>query len=78
MYKRQDRVRDICRTAGLDLADNGLRHMFISARIAVTGNVAATALEAGNSPAICHRSYRELVRKEEAEAWFNVRPAEGE
>lgn len=70
-----DRIRDICRTAGLDLADNGLRHMFISARIAVTGNVAATALEAGNSPAICHRSYRELVRKEEAEAWFNVRPS---
>ena len=69
-----DRIRDICRTADLDLADNGLRHMFISARIAVTGNVATTALEAGNSPAICHKSYRELVRKEEAEAWFDVRP----
>lgn len=69
-----DRIRDICRTADLDLADNGLRHMWISARVAVTGNVAETALEAGNSPSIIHQSYRELVRKDEAADWFAVAP----
>jgi integrase len=69
-----DRVRDICRTANLRLAKNGLRHTFISARIAVTGDVAATSLEAGNSPAMVHAHYRELLRRDEGEAWFAVAP----
>jgi integrase len=69
-----DRVRDICRTAGLDLADNGLRHSWISARVAITSNVPEVALDAGNSPRVIHQHYRELMRKDEAEAWFAVRP----
>lgn len=69
-----DRLRDICRTAGLDLADNGFRHSWISARVMVTGNVNETSLEAGNTPSILHRHYRELMRKDEAEAWFAVAP----
>lgn len=70
-----DRIRDICRTAGLDLADNGLRHSYISARVVILGNVAATALEAGNSPSIIHQHYRELMRKDEAADWFAVAPS---
>lgn len=69
-----DRIRDICRTAHLDLADNGLRHSFISARVGVTSNVPEVALEAGNSPAMIFAHYRELLRKDEAEAWFSVFP----
>jgi integrase len=65
-----DRIRDICRTAELRLAPNGFRHTWISARVAVTGNVSETSLEAGNSPRVLHRHYRELMRKDEAEAWF--------
>jgi integrase len=65
-----DRIRDICRTAGLDLADNGFRHSWISARVAVTSNINETSIEAGNTPTILHRHYRELMRREEAEAWF--------
>jgi integrase len=65
-----DRIRDICRTSGLDLADNGFRHSWISARVAVTGNVNETSIEAGNTPSVLHRHYRELMRKDEAEAWF--------
>ena len=72
-----DRIRDICRTAKLDLADNGLRHSFISARVVVTGDVPATSLEAGNTPRMIHGHYRELLRKDEAEAWFAVAPAKG-
>ena len=69
-----DRLRDICRTAGLDLADNGFRHTWISARVALTGNIPETSLEAGNTPQIVNRHYRELMRKDEAEAWFAVSP----
>ena len=69
-----DRIRDICRTAGLDLARNGFRHSWISARVAVTGNIPETAIEAGNSPSILVRHYRELLRKDEAAAWFAVLP----
>lgn len=72
-----DRIRDICRTAKLDLADNGLRHSFISARVVVTGDIPATSLEAGNTPTMIHQHYRELLRKDEAEAWFAVAPAKG-
>jgi integrase len=65
-----DRIRNICRTAKLDLADNGFRHSWISARVAVTGNVNETSIEAGNTPGVLHRHYRELMRKDEAVAWF--------
>jgi hypothetical protein len=40
--------------------------------LAQTGNVAETALEAGNSPTIIFQHYRELFTKAEGEAWFNV------
>lgn len=70
-----DRIRDIARTAGLDLANNGFRHSFISARVVVTGNVHETAMEAGNSPKVLHRHYRELLRPDEAAAWFSVSPS---
>ena len=71
-----DRIRDIARTAGHDLADNGFRHSFISYRVAVTGNIPETSIEAGNSVAMIHRHYRELATKTEAEAWFGITPAE--
>jgi integrase len=72
-----DRIRDICRTAKLILAENGFRHSWISARVAVTGNVNETSIEAGNTPTVLHRHYRELMRKEEAEAWFAEPVAKG-
>lgn len=70
-----DRIRDICRTANLDLADNGFRHSWISARVVVTGNIPETALEAGHSVQTLHAHYRELMRKDEAADWFAVRPS---
>jgi len=72
-----DRIRDICRTAGLDLAENGFRHSWISARVHVTGDVNGTSLEAGNTPRVLHQHYRELMDDDEARAWFEVTPAGG-
>jgi integrase len=51
---------------------NGLRHSFISYRVAVIKNVAEVALEAGNSPAMIFSNYRELVTPQDAEAWFAI------
>lgn len=53
---------------------NGLRHSFCSYRLAITQDAAKTALEAGNSPQMIFRHYRELTTEEEAKEWFNVVP----
>lgn len=53
---------------------NALRHSFISYRVAQIQNVAQVALEAGNSPQMIFRHYRELVRPSEARAWFALQP----
>jgi hypothetical protein len=55
--------------------NNGLRHSFISYRLAEIQNTAQVALEAGNSPQMIFRHYRELVRPVDAEKWFVVTPA---
>jgi integrase len=53
---------------------NALRHSFISYRLATVPNTAQVALEAGNSPQMIFRHYRELVRPADAEKWFGIAP----
>ena len=53
---------------------NGLRHSYCSYRLAVTQDAAKTALEAGNSPAMIFKHYRELVTPETGREWFQVSP----
>lgn len=53
---------------------NGLRHSYASYRFAQLGDAGRVAGELGNSAAVVHRHYRELVKPADAEAWFNVRP----
>jgi hypothetical protein len=53
---------------------NGLRHSFISYRVAMVKNVAQVALEAGNSPQMIFSNYRELVTPQDAKAWFAITP----
>ena len=36
------------------------------------------ALEAGNSPSIIFKHYRELTTEEQAEKWFSIMPKEGQ
>jgi hypothetical protein len=54
--------------------DNALRHSFISYRLAEIQNAAQVALEAGNSPSMVFKHYRELVKPETAKAWFAIAP----
>jgi integrase len=56
---------------------NALRHSFISYRVSLTGDVARTSLEAGNSPKMIFRHYREIVDEEAARAWFGIMPPDG-
>jgi len=56
--------------AGVRWKHNALRHSFIS----YTQDVAKVSLEAGNSPKMIFKHYRELVTNEEARAWFAITP----
>ena len=53
---------------------NALRHSFISYRVADIQNVAQVALEAGNTPQMIFKHYRELVRPAAAKEWFAIAP----
>ena len=68
------RVRDIAIHAGFELPNNCFRHSWISYRIALTGDKASTANEAGNSVKIIDRRYRVPLPKFQGEQWFATRP----
>jgi len=74
-----DRIRDIGRTGGLELPENCFRHSFITYRCKIV-TVAQVADEAGNSPNIIRKHYRNVLqdnrpmRKVEAKTWFESRP----
>ena len=53
---------------------NGLRHSFISYRMAVLKNAAEVSLEAGNSPKMIFEHYLELRTEAEGKEWFSVMP----
>lgn len=53
---------------------NALRHSSASYRFAVTGDAGRVAGELGNSAAVVHRHYRELVKPADAKRWFAVAP----
>jgi integrase len=57
---------------------NALRHSFISYRLAELQDVNRVALEAGNSPQMIFRHYRELATPEQARTWFSIAPAASE
>jgi integrase len=67
-------MRELADTAKVPRRENALRHSFITYRLAEVHNEHQVAHEAGNSPAMIHRHYRELATAEEAKAWFNVLP----
>ncbi len=55
---------------------NALRHSWISYRLAEIQNVNQIALEAGNSPQMIFRHYRELATPAQAKSWFTIAPNE--
>lgn len=68
------KARQLAKSLGVQWPHNALRHSYISYRIAVVQSAAQVALEAGNSPAIIFKHYRELVTREEADKWFAIMP----
>lgn len=68
------KFRAAARTAEVAWPHNVLRHSYISYRIALVKSADQVALEAGNSPAIIFKHYRELVTEEQAREWFAVMP----
>ena len=54
---------------------NALRHSYASYRFAQTSDAGRVAGELGNSAAVVHKHYRELVKTSDAERWFAARPA---
>lgn len=68
------KVTNLSRRLGIEWPHNVLRHSFISYRIAKIKNANEVALEAGNSPDIIFRHYRELATQEQADAWFAIVP----
>lgn len=60
--------------SGVAWKHNGLRHSFISYRLAVVKDVGQVSLEAGNSPGMVFKHYRQLVRESEAREWFGIMP----
>jgi integrase len=53
---------------------NGLRHSFISYRVAAIKNLNQTAYEAGNSPEIITEHYNSVVTESEAAKFFAITP----
>jgi integrase len=64
--------------SGVGWKHNALRHSAISYRLAAIQDVAQVALEAGNTPNVIFKNYRELVRPEAARTWFAVTPEQPE
>jgi integrase len=60
--------------AGVKWKQNVLRHSFISYRLAEIQDVNRVALEAGNSPQMIFRHYRELATPEQGKTWFATAP----
>lgn len=54
---------------------NGLRHSFVSYRVAQIQNVDQVALEAGTSREMVFKNYRALVTSAAAREWFSITPA---
>ena len=68
----------LTRALKIEWPRNVLRHSFISYRIASVKSADQVALEAGNSPSIIFRHYRELTTESEADKWFGILPKDGQ
>jgi integrase len=67
-------MQKAARKAHVTWKQNALRHSWITYRLAEIQNVNQVALEAGNSPQMIFRHYRELATPEQARSWFAIEP----
>lgn len=75
-FKRPDKqcFQYVGPAASVEWKRNGLRHSFISYRLAQIKNVHQVSLEAGNSPQMVFAHYRQLVTETQASEWFGIVP----
>lgn len=71
-------VTALARALKMEWPRNVLRHSFITYRIAKVKSADQVALEAGNSPSIIFKNYRELATEEQADGWFSILPKDGQ
>jgi integrase len=71
-------VSALARALKIGWPHNVLRHSFISYRIAKIKSADQVALEAGNSPSIIFKHYRELTTENQADEWFAILPKVGQ
>jgi integrase len=69
-----NRFLKLAKQAGVAWKRNGLRHSFISYRVAQTRDIQAVSIEAGNSPTILTRNYLKCVTESAAKEWFSIVP----
>ncbi len=74
IYDLQEARAETTKAAAVAWKSNGLRHSFVSYRLADIQNAAQVALEAGNSPTMVFKHYRELVKPAAAKAYFAISP----
>jgi hypothetical protein len=67
-------LREVAAAAGVELLDNGLRHSFVSYRLAATKNLQQVSEETGTDAKTLVKYYRRPVSKRVATAWFQVKP----
>ena len=63
--------------ANIPWKKNGLRHSYISHRVAVTDSLEKASLEAGNSINVIRSNYLRMVTAEQGRQWFSIRPPTG-
>jgi len=68
--------RRISKLSATPWKHNALRHSYASYRLATVKNDAQVAYELGNSAAVIHRHYKELVSEAAAKEWFSIAPKE--
>jgi integrase len=71
------KLDQVCKAAGLlKWPNNGLRHSFASYRLAAIHDAPRVSAELGHtSPQMLYSTYREVVRPEEADRYWRIRPA---
>jgi len=66
--------KETAKAAGIKWKANALRHSYASYRFAQTNDAGRVAGELGNTAAVVHKHYRELVKPADAVKWFAVLP----
>jgi integrase len=69
-----DALARLSQRAEVEWKHNGLRHSYISYRVAQTQDVPKVALEAGNSERMIFKHYRKPLPGGAAEKWFAIAP----